>query len=73
MKLKEIKLTTLISFLIPLLLFWVVLTLRIPHPVTIYFNTYSFGLFIITFLLYYLSFRLQDNRGAATWASRSAR
>lgn len=63
MKLKEIKLTTLISFLIPLLLFWVVLILRIPHPVTIYFNTYSFGLFIITFLLYYLSFRLQDNRG----------
>src|SRR5687768_917116 len=60
---KQIKLSTVISLLVPLLLFWVVLTFRIPYSITLYFHTYSFGLFVIILPLYYLSLRLQDNLG----------
>jgi len=62
-ELKKIKFSTVISLLIPLLLFWVVLIIRIPDSITFHFNTYSFGLFVIILLLYYLSLRLRDNVG----------
>jgi len=62
-ELKKIKFSTVISLLIPLLLFWVVLIFRIPYSVTFRFNTYSFGLFVIILLLYYLSLRLRGNVG----------
>lgn len=58
---KQIKLSTAISLLVPLLLFWVVMTFRIPYSITFHFTTYSFGLFVIILLLYCLSLRLQDN------------
>jgi hypothetical protein len=51
------------SLLLPLLLFWVILLIRIPYSITNRFNTYSIGLFLILLLLYYLSFRLRDNVG----------
>ena len=62
-ELKNIKFSTPISLLIPLLLFWVVLSFRIPYPITFHLTTYSFSLFIIILLSYYLSLRLQDNVG----------
>ena len=60
-ELKKIKFSTIILLLIPLLLFWVVLSFRIPYSITFHFSSYSFGLFVIILLLYYLSLRLQDN------------
>jgi len=62
-ELKEIKFGLVISFLIPLILFWLVWIVRIPNSLTFHFNTYSFGLFVITLPLYYLSLRLQNNIG----------
>src|SRR5258705_10102422 len=62
-ELKNIKFSTPISLLIPLLLFWVVLSFRIPYSITFHLTTYSFSLFIIILLSYYLSLRLQDNVG----------
>ncbi|HET9588788.1 MAG TPA: hypothetical protein VFO91_08365, partial [Anaerolineales bacterium] len=62
-ELKKIKFSTLISLLIPVILFWVVLIVRIPYPVTFPLAIYSFGLFAIILLLYYLSLRLRDNVG----------
>jgi len=61
--LKSIKFSTLISLLIPLLLFWVVLSFRIPYSITFHFTTYSFGLFVIILLSYYLILRLRDDVG----------
>ena len=60
-ELKKIKFSTLISLLIPLLLFWVVLLIGIPYSITFHFTTYSFALFVIILLTYYLSLRLQGN------------
>ena len=60
---KNITFSTLISLLIPLLLFWVVLTFRIPYSITFHFNTYSVSLFVIILLSCYLSLRLRDNVG----------
>ena len=60
---KKINFSILISVLLPLLLFWVVLILRIPYFITFHFNSYSFGLFVFTLLLYYLSLRLRGNVG----------
>src|SRR3990172_8193354 len=62
-ELKKIKFSTVISLLIPLLLFWGVLIFRIPYSITFHFNTYSFGLFVIILLLYYVSLRLRGNVG----------
>jgi hypothetical protein len=62
-ELKKTKFSTVISLLIPLLLFWVVLIFRIPYSITFHFNTYSVGLFVIILLSYYLSLRLRDNVG----------
>lgn len=60
---KKINFSILISVLLPLILFWVVLILRIPYFITFHFNIYSFGLFVFTLLLYYLSLRLRGNGG----------
>jgi len=65
-ELKKIKFSMVISLLIPLLLFWVVLLFRIPYSLTFHFTTYSFGLFVIILLLFYLSLRMRGNGGALT-------
>jgi hypothetical protein len=62
-ELKKIKFSTVISLLIPLLLFWVVLIIGMPYSITFHFTTYSFALFIIILLIYYLSLRLRGNVG----------
>lgn len=62
-ELKKTKFSTVISLLIPLLLFWVVLIFRIPYPITFHFTTYSFGSFVIILLLCYLCLQLRDNAG----------
>lgn len=49
--------------LIPLVFFWIILLLEIPFSFSKYFSSYSLGLFLIVFCLYYLSFRLPDRRG----------
>lgn len=60
---RKINFSILISILLPLILFWVVLILRIPYFITFHFSIYSFGLFVFTLLLYYLSLRLRGNVG----------
>jgi hypothetical protein len=61
--LKNIRFSMLISLLIPFLVFWVVLAFRIPYSITFHFTTYSFGLFIVILLSYYLALRLRDPVG----------
>src|SRR5574341_1033903 len=51
------------SFLFPLLLFWVILFFRIPYSFSQYFRAYSWELFLIVLILYYLSFRLPNRFG----------
>lgn len=63
MELKRIKFGPAISVLVPLLLFWVVLSLRVPYPITFHFHSQSAGLFAVILLLYYFSLRLPENRG----------
>lgn len=50
-------------FLLPILLFWVILLFKIPYSLSQYFQTYSLGLFLIVLILYYLSFRLPGKLG----------
>ena len=65
-KWKDINIRPLLSYLIPILLFWVVLVLRIPYSLTYPFAAYSFGLFVVALLLYFFSFRLPGNLGILT-------
>ena len=51
------------ALLIPLILFWVILHLEIPYTFSRYFSSYSLGVFLIVFCLYYFSFRLPDQWG----------
>jgi hypothetical protein len=48
------------SLLLPLLLFYLVLTVRIPSSISRYFYFYSIGLFFAVLVLYYLAFRLPE-------------
>ena len=60
-ELKKIKFSTVISLLIPLILFWVILIIGIPYSITFHFTIYSFALFVIILLTYFLSLRLRGN------------
>ena len=50
-------------FLLPLLLFWIILFVRIPGYFSQYFHSYSLGLFLIVIALYYVSFSLPGKSG----------
>jgi hypothetical protein len=50
-------------FLLPLLLFWIILFVRIPGYLSQYFHSYSLGLFLIVIALYYVSFSLPGKSG----------
>ncbi|MCI0607908.1 MAG: hypothetical protein L0Z71_02465 [Anaerolineae bacterium] len=62
-KLKKVSFGTIISLIIPLLLFWIILMFRIPYSVTFHFSNYSFGFFVIVFLIYYAFLHLKGNLG----------
>ena len=46
------------SILFPLLLFWLILSTRIPYSFTRYFHSYFLAIFLVIFLFYYIGFRL---------------
>lgn len=50
-------------FLLPLLLFWLILLVGIPDSFTQYFHTYTLGIFLIVIILYYMSFSLPEKVG----------
>lgn len=49
-----------LSFTLPFLLFWTILYFRVSPIFSSFFQSYSTGLFLITLVLYYLSFRLPN-------------
>ena len=61
---KGLSLERFVPFLLPLLLFWLILFINIPDSISKYFHTYSLGLFLIVIALYYVSFLLPGNLGA---------
>ena len=61
---QEIRLERAAPFLLPLLLFWLILLVSIPDSFTQYFHTYSLGLFLIVIILYYISFSLPEKIGS---------
>jgi hypothetical protein len=52
-----------LSFCLPLLLFWMILSFRILVSFNRYFSSYSTGLFLVVLMAYYLSFRLPRQYG----------
>lgn len=52
-----------ISLVVPLSLFWVILAFTIPDSFSGYFFAYSLSLFLLVWLLYYISFKLLGNYG----------
>jgi hypothetical protein len=62
-ELRKRKTVAVVSILIPILLFWLILLIRIPHFLPSYFNAYSIGLFIVVLLLYYFAWRLRGDTG----------
>ena len=65
-KSKNINVGMIISVLIPLFLYWIVLILKIPYSFSQYFSKFSFSLFLLVLLLYYLSFRMPARYGVLT-------
>ena len=65
-KSKYINAGMIISVLIPLFLYWIVLILKIPYSFSQYFSRFSFSLFLLVLLLYYLSFRMPARYGVLT-------
>jgi hypothetical protein len=61
---KGLGLAWVVPFLLPLLLFWLILFVKIPDSFTQYFHGFSLGLFLIVIALYYLSFSLPGKPGA---------
>ncbi|HJS20889.1 MAG TPA: hypothetical protein VJ785_19230, partial [Anaerolineales bacterium] len=57
---KRIDFMGLGQFLLPILLFWLILIFEISYSFSQYFHGYSAGLFLIVLLIYYLAFRLPD-------------
>lgn len=49
------------AWLIPVVLFWLVLALEVPYSFTQYFHSYGLIVFLAVLGLYYLSFRLKRN------------
>jgi hypothetical protein len=50
-----------VSVLIPLFLYWMVLTFKISYVFSRYLSRFSFSLFLLVLLLYYLSFRVRGS------------
>jgi hypothetical protein len=59
---KGIKASGLAAWLIPLIVFWLMLTFKIPYSFTQYFHRYELAVFLGVLLLFYLSFRLRGNQ-----------
>ncbi len=59
MLVKSIRLGSLLCVLIPLALFWVIVSVRIPYSLSRVLSTYSGGLFLLVLVCYYLAFRLR--------------
>lgn len=53
-------------FLLPLVLFWMVLLIKIPDSLSHYLSAYSLAAFLIILLLYYLCYRLPGRYGILT-------
>jgi hypothetical protein len=51
------------SLLIPFLLFWLIVSFRIPESIGQYFHTFSLPTILIIFALYYFAFQLRDRAG----------
>ena len=51
------------AFLLPLLLFWLLLFAPIPYSFSYHFHSYSPGVFLAVLLLYFISFRLPGTFG----------
>jgi len=58
-----ISFNRLISFLFPLLLFWLILFIKVPYSFSQYFHIYSLGLFLAVIALYFLSFSFRGRAG----------
>ncbi|MBN1451342.1 MAG: hypothetical protein JW963_10040 [Anaerolineales bacterium] len=50
------------AWLVPVVLFWLVLVFEIPYSFTRYFHRYDLVVFLSVAVLYYLSFRLRGNQ-----------
>ncbi len=53
----------LMPFLLPLLLFWLILFVKIPNALSQYFHRYSLGLFLAVIILYSLAFSFRGRAG----------
>jgi len=58
---KRISVSSIAAWLIPAILFWVVLTIEIPYSFTRYFHSYEPVVFLFLLPLFYLSFRLKGD------------
>jgi hypothetical protein len=61
---KGINLEGVAPFLLPLLLFWLILFVNLPDSFNQYFHTYSLGLFLLVITLYCVSFSFPGKVGA---------
>ena len=59
---KRINFGRILSWLVPALVFWLVLAFEIPYSFTQYFHYYVLIVFLAVLVLFYLSFRLQGNQ-----------
>ena len=58
---KRIRLSRVLSWLIPALSFWLVLGFAIPYSWTQYFHYFVLSVFLVVSVLFYISFRLQGD------------
>ena len=58
---RKINIGVVLSGFIPFLLFWIILTAKIPYSFTRFFSSYSLVLFGLILVAYYSSFRLPDH------------
>jgi hypothetical protein len=58
---KRIRLSRVLSWLIPALSFWLVLGFAIPYSLTQYFHYFVLSVFLVILALFYISFRLQGD------------
>ena len=59
---KRINMGAIGAWLMPVVVFWLVLALEIPYSLTQYFHSYGLVVFLTVLGLYYLSFRLKGNQ-----------
>lgn len=58
LNLREVNLSSIALCLVPFVLFWVILFIKVPDSLSYYLSVYSFVSFLIVLLLYYLCYRL---------------